>query len=163
MRVFSFVQDPHPNPSFFPVAEGMPQRPSERRPQGERAIPFPPERGSRSMSSLDSQPTSLPSQPAAGTPRWHRSSRTLYVGEQPVKTFKRYAPNLFDFLAAFEAASWAERIGNPLAGKGPRALRDAVTGLNKAQQAILFRCDGNDAVNWRPNPGDPSPGTNEKA
>lgn len=81
-------------------------------------------------------------------PHWDTRRRTLYLGQQVVKRFKRPAPNQEAVLAAFEQQRWPERIDDPLSESADLMpqdrLHDVLRRLNHGHEHPLlhFRRDG---------------------
>jgi hypothetical protein len=93
----------------------------------------------------------LPPPVLAQTPRWDTHSGELRYGGQLVKSFRRDAHTQRKVLDTFEAAAWATRIENPLAGtRGKRRLRYTIEGLHEGQRPLVlrFRADGRGGVTW---------------
>ncbi|HEV3256737.1 MAG TPA: hypothetical protein VG013_07660 [Gemmataceae bacterium] len=84
----------------------------------------------------------------ADAPRWDDDRRTLCVGRQVVKRYRRPAPNQVAILAALEEEGWPPRVDDPLPPlpdlEPKRRLSDAIQALNlhRESELIRFRGDG---------------------
>lgn len=78
-------------------------------------------------------------------PHWDAELRELHLGNESLKRYRQPAGNQTLILAAFEESGWPEKIDDPLPGghdAPSQRLRDAIKGLNKAQDRIRFEADG---------------------
>jgi hypothetical protein len=85
------------------------------------------------------------------TPCWNAGTGELRYGGRLVKRFRRDAHTQRTVLDAFQAATWAARIENPLQGtRGKRRLRYTIEGLHTGQRPLVlrFRADGRGGMTW---------------
>jgi len=92
---------------------------------------------------------------SAMKPKWDESQKSLFVGNECIKTYSKPATNQILILKAFEEQEWRPTIDDPL----PRdhriepkgRLSDAIKSLNKAIPQLKFRGNGKGTgVTWEP-------------
>ena len=89
-------------------------------------------------------------------PHWDSDRRTLYLGQQIVKRFKRPSPNQDLILLAFEEEGWPRHIYDPLPAKdevvAKQRLHDTIVWLNRNQENRLLRFSGDgtgEGICWK--------------
>jgi hypothetical protein len=85
-------------------------------------------------------------------PRWDDDNRTLYIGDEVVKVYRRYpAGSQTELLQAFQVEGWPPIIPSPF-GDDAKKLNNTITKMNRAlkETPLRFHGDGTgEGVGWR--------------
>jgi hypothetical protein len=117
---------------------------SEEGPDGRtEGMPPPPAATSGRTSAEEQEVTIL-------RPRWDRTSRQLWLGDNSVRSFPRHAPAQFTVLDAFQRKGWPASIPNPVKHF---SLKDAIDALNHGLVSSRLRfywrdIDNESVVEW---------------
>lgn len=89
-----------------------------------------------------------PQPPSLARPRWDRTAKTLWLGDDAAIVYTRTATTQFPILDAFEQAGWGPTITNPLTYG---SVKDAIDALNSRLQTTRLRfqrLNGDTVLGW---------------
>jgi hypothetical protein len=84
-------------------------------------------------------------------PHWDEASRTLFLGDDQLRQYHRYADNQIRLLQAFQGAGWPERVASPF-GKDVAALLQTIKDLHggiSGSKLRFGRTDKGMVATWR--------------